>query len=272
MDLPVVLCRRPAVHRVLNAAAAVGREAHGGGRILQNVLRVRQGLPAGGFYGLGRRVVGGGKPPGDPPPPQSGVVGHLGIRQGLVGQHHQQAVGRHQLGVVQGDLLHRPSGAGSLDIIPDGKGVGGEDHQAAGHVGQHILRRQRDPQGGHGQQRHQRGHVNAQAADYYDGGQQVQHQPDAGQQVLPHPVIQLGGGQKAAGHLHQQPDDHQADHHHGQGGQDVSHGYLPHRGGQHTRQIDVSHRASSSLRRRRHPGGGVPWPAVPAAPDLHRRR
>ena len=47
----------------------------------------------------------------------------------------------HQLGVVQTDLMDRAGHAADLYIVPDGEGVGREDHQPAGHIAQDVLRR-----------------------------------------------------------------------------------------------------------------------------------
>ena len=129
--------------------------------------------------------------------------------------------------MVQGDELHIAHDAVGLNEVPDGKGVGGEDHEPPGHVGQNVLRRQGDAQGGNGQQRHQRGHVHAQALGGDDHGDDVQHHLGAGEDVPPDPAVQLGFAQDALQYAQQDPDHQDADEKGDDGGEDVSQGEAP---------------------------------------------
>ena len=223
---PPVVRRGPAVDGVFDGALLVGGEVNRGSGILQQVLRHLQGPPAGGLHRLRRRVVGGCHLLHHPPLSQHCVIGHLGGGQLLVGQHHQVSVRRHQLGVVQPDLMDGAGHAADLHIVPDGEGMGGQDHQPAGHIAQDVLRRQGHAQGPHRQQRHQGGHGDIQALRHDQHRDDVEDQLDSRQQVFLDAPVQLGPGQQPPQQLAQQVDGHQADQQRGSGGEDRPEGEL----------------------------------------------
>ena len=215
----------PAIDGVFNGALAVIGDIYGRGGVFQDVRGICQGVPTGGLHVFGGSVVGGGNDLGHTAAAQSGVVSHLGIRQGLVGKHDQMTVGSHQFRVVQGDLLHGAGGAGHFNVVPDGKGMGGQDDEAAGHIGQDILGGQGDAQGGHGQQGYQGGGVHdIKAADHNDGGDDIQDHFDAGSQIFLHPDVQFGPGEELPCQLQCCPDDNQTQQQGDDSGQYVSQG------------------------------------------------
>ena len=242
---PEVPGLRPAVDGVVHAAVPEGREIHRRGRVGEKMFRGFHGPAAGGLHRLRGRVVGGAHLPDNPPPAQGRVVHHLGGRQLLVGQQGRQAVGGDELGVVQADLLHRAGDPAGLDEVPDGEGMGGQNHQAPGHVAQNVLRRQGHAQGPHGEERHQRGHVDPQAPGGEDHRQGVQQKFEPCLDIAPDALLQLGPAQKPAGHLQQYLRGDQADQQSHGGGQYILQGQLP--GEALQGAVQVEHRLFPSL-------------------------
>ena len=73
---------------------------------------------------------------------------------------------------------------GGLNEITHTERLGGNQYDAGGHIGQHALYGQRDSQGQHAQQGHQRRDGNAQPVSYNENGDQPQHETDSAEGVL----------------------------------------------------------------------------------------
>ena len=214
---PVVLGLAPGVDQILDAALAVAGHHDGRRRIVQHLVAAAGGLQHGAADVLHGGVVGGGDGDLHTAAAQTGVVDDLLTGQGAVGQHDPLAGGAVQGGVGQVDLLHGAVAAAGGDEVAQGEGVGGQDHQAAGHVGQHGLNGQGHRQGQDAQQRHQGGDGDTQPVSH---DQQRDHQQEdlhGGGDIAGHPGVQLAALQDPAQDRHDDLDDDQADHQSDQG-------------------------------------------------------
>ena len=79
-----------------------------------------------------------------------------------------------QLGIDQAHLSNGAADASGLHKVPGGKGVGGEEHDAARQVGQSPLHRQGDCQAQHAEEGHQACHGHPQISQEDADGNEPQ--------------------------------------------------------------------------------------------------
>ena len=148
---------------------------HGGGGVGQHLLGPRQRLIAGGLHGLGGRVVGGGVGQVDAAAAEGIVVDDLGSDDLAVGHEDLLIIHGGEGGVGEVDGADGALDTVAGDVVANGEGLGDEQHDAAGNVGERILQRERHGETGNAQQGDERGDLHTDRAENGEREENVEH-------------------------------------------------------------------------------------------------
>ena len=206
--LPEILGFAPNPKHIGNGAVPVAFQSCKGLRVCQHRGQFRN-LQQGIYDLLGIAVIRGGHIHRDPTGAVGGKVDDLLSGDGAVGNGYLLIVSGGKLGIGQTDLHHRAGLTGNFHEIPGVKGVGGQKHKAADHIGQHILQGEGKRQCQHAGKGDHAGHIHTHHGQRHEQQYQIQHDPH-------HGLDQTVGGffHFCTVQRHTYQSHHNADHHH----------------------------------------------------------
>ena len=175
IDRPVVGGGDPEPDEVGDAARAVFAEDDRGRGLVRHLREGGDGLQDRGADGLGRRVVGGGVGQVDTAAAEGIVVDDLGGDDLAVGHEDLLIIHGGEGGVGEVDGADGALDTVAGDVVANGEGLGDEQHDAAGNVGERILQRERHGETGNAQQGDERGDLHTDRAENGEREENVEH-------------------------------------------------------------------------------------------------